>query len=117
EDAALAHDPVRHRVWLYGGKGDDDVNLNELWALDLASKRWSRVPSDGPRPPPREDHTLVFDQANDQLVLFGGEDGDTSNETWAFDLSRGVWHEITGPSSPELESHVAIYDPRGQRMV
>lgn len=117
EDAALAYDAARHRLLLYGGKGDDDVNRNELWSFDLAARRWERLASTGPEPPPREDHTLVLDQANDQLVLFGGEDGDTSRETWVCDLADLRWQDITIASAPALESHVAIYDPRAQRMV
>jgi hypothetical protein len=117
EDGALAHDGKRHRLWLYGGKGDDDVNRNELWSFDLLARRWERVEAEGPQPPPREDHSLVFDQANDQLVLYGGEDGDTSNETWFFDLAGRRWQNATNASAPFLESHVAIYDPRAERML
>jgi len=117
EDAAIAYDGVRHRLWLYGGKGDDDVNRNELWSFDVGTRRWERARTGGTEPPPREDHTLVLDRANDQLVLFGGEDGDTSNETWVCALDTLSWREITSPTAPSLESHVAIYDPRGQRMV
>jgi hypothetical protein len=117
EDGALAYDGARHRLWLYGGKGDDDVNRNELWSFDLLARRWERIQTDGPAPPPREDHTLVLDRANDQLVLFGGEDGETSNETWVFELAGRRWQEITSASAPAVESHVAIYDPRAQRML
>jgi len=117
EDGALAYDGERHRLWLYGGKGDDDVNVNELWSFDLGTRRWERLRPEGPQPPPREDHTLVLDQANDQLVLYGGEDGDTSHETWVFDIAERRWQDVTRPSAPFLESHVAIYDPRAQRMV
>jgi len=117
EDMALAYDAARHRLLLYGGKGDDDVNRNELWSFDLAAGRWQQIRADGPQPPPREDHSLVVDTANDQLVLFGGEDGDTSPATWTFDLRASRWQEITHRSAPALESHSAIYDPRGKRMV
>lgn len=117
EDGALAYDGTRHRLWLFGGKGDDDVNRNELWSFDLVARRWEHVQPDGPGPPPREDHTLVLDQQNDQLVLFGGEDGDTSNETWVFDLAGRRWQETTSASAPAIESHIAIYDPRARRML
>ena len=117
EDGALAYNGLRHRLWLYGGKGDDDVNHSELWSFDLAARRWELIPPDGPQPPAREDHTLVLDGANDQLVLFGGEDGVTSSETWVFELGSRRWRDVTSPSAPALEGHVAIYDPRDQRMI
>jgi hypothetical protein len=116
EDGAVAHDPIRHRVLLYGGKGDDDVNGNELWAFDLETRAWSRLPATG-TPPPREDHTMIFDQANDQLVVFGGEDGPTSQETWAFDFESSHWTDITHDSAPFLEGHTAEYDPKGLSMI
>lgn len=115
EDSAGAYDAARQRVLLYGGKDDDDVVRNELWSFDLPTRSWTRI--DSPGPPPREDHTLILDEANDSLVLFGGEDGSTSSETWAFDLGSERWTEITDDTAPALEDHVAIYDPRGRRMI
>jgi hypothetical protein len=117
EDAAVALDAVRHRVLLYGGKDDHDRNRDELWALDYATRSWTELVPEGDRPPPREDHTLVLDEANDALVLFGGEDGSTSNQTWIFDLAANRWSDVTSASAPALEAHVAIYDPLGARMV
>ncbi len=117
EDTAAVLDAMRHRVLVYGGKDDGEKNRNELWALDLVTKSWSEITSAGPLPPPREDHTLVLDQDNDALVLFGGEDGSTTNATWSFDLRANRWSDITDASAPALEGHVSVYDPRGRRMV
>jgi len=117
EDTAAVLDAARHRVLVYGGKDDDDKNRNELWALDLATMGWTQLVPEGPPPPPREDHTLILDEQNDALVLFGGEDGSTTNATWSFDLAANRWREITDPSAPALEGHVAIYDAPGRRMV
>ena len=117
EDCAIAYDSTRRMVYIYGGKGDDDKVTNELWALDTSTLQWSSLSGDGPAPPAREDHSLVFDQANDALVVYGGEDGPTSSETWRFDLAQGKWQNITTESAPERQDHVAIYDPLGKRMV
>jgi len=117
EDAAAVYDRARRRVLLYGGKADDDVNQSDLWSFDLESNRWERIAVRGPAPPAREDHTLVLDEANDAVILFGGEDGHSSRETWAFDPEHEVWTEITDETAPHLESHSAIYDPRGRRMI
>ncbi|HKB17237.1 MAG TPA: kelch repeat-containing protein, partial [Planctomycetota bacterium] len=102
---------------LYGGKGDDDVALNELWSFDLAARRWSRIVSEGPAPPASEDHTLVLDSGNNQLVLFGGENGPSGRATWTYDLRANRWADVTHPSAPILEGHIAVYDPRGKRMI
>jgi len=118
EDMAVAYDRKRHRVWLYGGKTDADETVNELWSFDVVRRSWARTDAaEGPSPPPREDHTLVLDEGNDRLVLYGGEDGPSSSETWTFDLTAERWEDVTSPSAPALESHVAIYDPDGRRMI
>ena len=117
EDCAMAFDDIRGRVMIYGGKGDDDVNINQLWSFDVASRTWSQIVGEGPEPPPREDHTMIFDRANDALVVFGGEDGPTSNATWTFDCTSGVWEKTTHPTAPSLEGHRAFYDPIGKRMI
>ncbi|HET6202848.1 MAG TPA: kelch repeat-containing protein [Planctomycetota bacterium] len=117
EDAALAYDGARHRVLLYGGKGDDDATRNELWSFDLGTRHWTRIDPEGPSPPLCEDHTLVLDTANEQLVLFGGESGATSRAAWTYDLRANRWADITQDTTPALEGHVAVYDPRGRRMI
>lgn len=117
EDTAAVYDTARHRVILYGGKDDTEKNRNELWALDLENRRWSQILPVGPLPPPREDHSLVLDERNDALVLFGGEDGSTTHATWIYYLAENRWQDITHESAPTLEGHVAIYDPRGARMI
>ena len=117
EDTAAVYDPARHRLMIYGGKDDTETNRNELWALDLSTRRWTQIHPPGPLPPPREDHSLVLDEHDDALVLFGGEDGSTTNSTWTYDIAANRWHEITHESAPTLEGHVAIYDPRRKRML
>ena len=117
EDAEIVYDGSRHRLMLYGGKGDDDVNLDELWAFDVQTRRWTLIRSEGPQPPPREDHSLILDTVNDQLILYGGEDGPPSRETWSFSLRDGRWTDITDDSAPAREDHTAIYDPKRQRMI
>jgi len=117
EDGEIVYDGTRHRLLLYGGKGDDDVNIDELWAFDVKTRRWNPIRSEGPHPPPREDHSLILDTVNDQLVLYGGEDGLPSRETWSFSLGDGRWTDITDDSSPAREDHTAIYDAKRQRMI
>jgi hypothetical protein len=117
EDVAMAWDQTRHRLLLYGGKGDDNINQDELWSFDASTRRWSEIETTSPRPDPREDHTFVLDEENDVYVLFGGEDGPTSNETWLFDPVDASWAQVTDATTPALESHVSIYDPRAKRML
>lgn len=117
EDCAIIYDPVGHRVLIFGGKGDDDLNTNDVWALDLARNAWAKIVPRGESPPAVEDHTAIYDPNGHRAIIHGGEDGFSRNSTWAFDLKTEVWRDITSASGPTLEDHSAIYEGRGKRMV
>ena len=118
EDFALIYDPPRHRIILYGGKNDKNENVNQTWAMDLATKHWTNFTSDKQNPPPREDHTVLYDPVGDRMILFGGENNaGTENTTWTLDLKSMIWTDITTPDAPASEDHTAIYDTKRKRMV
>lgn len=117
EDCAIIYDPVAHRLILYGGKDDHNVNRNEVWQLDLASSRWSQIQIKGPMPPPAEDHVAIYDPIGYRMLLHGGEDGLTRNALWAFDLRTHTWSDLTDDRAPAQEDHTAIYDSRRKRLV
>ena len=117
EDAAMAYDRLRRRVVLFGGKGDDDVDLDELWCLDVSTQRWQEVERRGDWPPASEDHTMIYDPVGDQMIVFGGENGKPANKTWSLDLSTFTWHDLTNSTAPYREDHTAVYDSRARRMI
>jgi len=117
EDCAAVYDEQDKRIYIYGGKGNDDTNTNGLWSFEVATKQWSKLETSGFVPPPREDHTLILDEANRQLVLHGGEDGPIGRELYLFDLASQEWKDATSEASPFRENHTAIYDPKKKRML
>lgn len=117
EDCAMMYNPVTRRVILFGGKNNDDVNLNEIWSLDLATETWEQIHAVNEGPPASEDHTMIYDPLGHRMILFGGENGLTTNATWAFDFNSSSWRNITAPNAPAREDHSAIYDSRERRMV
>jgi hypothetical protein len=118
EDCAMIYDPVAHRLVLFGGKNDANQNVNEVWALDLNQNLWQQIMVEGETPPPSEDHAVIYDPASHRMILHGGEDGLTTNKTWAFDLKTNRWRNMTAQSgAPAREDHTAIFDSREKRMV
>ncbi|MDZ7291726.1 MAG: hypothetical protein ONB44_09870 [candidate division KSB1 bacterium] len=118
EDCAVIYDPVQHRIILFGGKDDEDKNSNEMWALDLTTNTWQQITVEGESPPASEDHAVIYDPIGHRMILHGGEDGLTTNKTWAFDLKRHRWRNLTPQTeAPAREDHTAIFDSRGKRMV
>jgi hypothetical protein len=117
EDCAAIYDPADRSLILFGGKDDQNRNLSDLWRFDLDRRTWSRMQSVGESPPPTEDHTLVYDPLGDRLVLFGGENGPTSNQVWSFEFKTRRWRSMADSTAPFREDHTAIFDSRGKRMV
>jgi hypothetical protein len=117
EDCAMIYDPRQHRLVLFGGKNDDDQNLNEVWALELAKNIWQKIDVEGVSPPASEDHAVIYDPISHRMILHGGENGLTWNHTWVFDLQTQRWRNMTDSTAPAREDHTAIFDSRGKRMV
>jgi galactose oxidase-like protein len=117
EDCAMIYDPIRDRVILAGGKDDGDFNQNEIWAFDIGDRVWTPLKTSGPKPPTSEDHTVIFDPIGYRMILYGGENGPTTNKLWALDLKTLTWRDLTSPAIPRRESHTAVYDSRGKRML
>jgi len=126
EDCAMIYDPQLHRLVLFGGKNDDDQNLNEVWTLDLAKNIWQKIDVHGESPTASEDHVIIYDPIGHRMILHGGENGLTWNHTWAFDLQTQRWRNMTPhrvarrlrqSGAPAREDHTAIFDSRGKRMV
>lgn len=117
EDCAMIYDPVAHRIVLFGGKNDDDENLNELWSLDLAGGYWQKFAVEGEYPPPCEDHACIYDPLSHRMIVHGGENGPTWNQIWSLDLQTHRWRNLTDSTAPRREDHTAVFDSRAKRMV
>jgi len=117
EDASLIYDPVRGHVILYGGKDDANLGMRETWAFDPAERKWAKLATQGRTPPASEDHTTIYDPNSHRMILFGGENGPTTNKLWSLDLKTIAWKELASPQAPRRESHSTVYDSRGKRMV
>jgi hypothetical protein len=117
EDCAMIYDPAKHHIVLFGGKNDDNQNLNEVWAFDLARNAWQKIAVEGESPPPSEDHAVIYDPIGCRMIVHGGENGPPWNNTWSFDLTTQRWRDMTDSTAPVREDHTAIFDSRGKRMV
>ncbi|MDZ7266779.1 MAG: hypothetical protein ONB48_06660 [candidate division KSB1 bacterium] len=116
EDCAIIYDPVNRRLVLFGGKDDADTNRAETWAFSLTEGHWQNLTA-GQQPPPCEDHTAIYDPLGHRMLLYGGENGPTSNALWSLDLNTHHWRNLTDSTAPFREDHTAVYDSRGRRMI
>lgn len=102
-------------LWLFGGRVADGSFRNDLWQFDIATGEWNEVPLTGSWPEARMAHSLSHDPDNDILLLFGGRAADNDiglTDTWVYELSSGIWQEITTTVTPEAGTHhTMVYDP------
>jgi hypothetical protein len=97
---ALAYDPLRRRVVLFGGStvpGSSADALDDTWEWDGA--RWTQAVPLGASPPRRSGHVLFFDARRGTVVLFGGSGsgGSCLDDLWEWDGVR--WRPIDDPSA------------------
>lgn len=115
EHAAMALDPNRQRVVLFGGR-DDSGNLSETWEWD--GSRWAqRLPTTVP--PARHGHVLAYHEAMGRTVLYGGTgDQGVLADTWSWDGSE--WTDLSpvvgdGPRARSFAA--ATYNATTQEIV
>lgn len=81
---------------------------------------WTMLEPDGDVPAGRRDHSLVVDQAEELVYLFGGRAGNEPlNDLWAYDINENRWTEIEpdGDVPAARFGHNALFDETQQLMV
>ena len=122
---AAIYDPVRDRMIMFGGTASSvDVanTFNQVWTLALAGPAtWHLAEVAGTPPSGRYRHSVVYDPIRDRLLVFGGYDNSfLLNDVWSLTLSgTPTWTKLTPTGTPPATrySHVAGYDPVGDRML
>jgi hypothetical protein len=109
---AMAYDPNRHAVVLYGGANDGSADLQDTWEFNGTA--WIQAPAGIPSPGPRAAHALGWDGAH--VALFGGRNqGALRGDTWTWLGDRWRLVATNGPSA--RASHALAYDDYCSRLV
>ena len=105
--SAVATDPVRRRVVLFGGHTDHPTSssLTDTWEWN--GSRWIKVAESGP--PPRVGAAMAYDEVSRRTILFGGMHPYLRTEhadTWAWD---GVsWTKLSPQNSPSKRRNASV---------
>jgi len=100
EDHTMTVTPDGSTAYLFGGRTADGEALGDLWALDLATDSWSRVPANGP--PARFGHNAAWVEGVG-LVIFAGQSAATFyNDLWAYDPAADEWSELPAGGDPPV---------------
>ncbi len=79
-DGAMAYSPFGNQIFLYVG--------DQFWSFNSNQQRWAQLPTAG-GPGRQYGSSIVFDEVNRRLVLFGGAGG--NEDTWLYDPYTRVW--------------------------
>jgi hypothetical protein len=127
---SAVYDPANNRMIIFAGSSDAcGGSLNDTWILTNANglggtPTWIQLTPTGSLPAPRADHTAVFDEANNRMILFAGNLGPIHVEDlWVLSNANGLggtpsWMQLTPTgTSPGLRgTHTAVYNTSSNRM-
>lgn len=111
---AMAYDPVRARVVLFGGRTNaGTVFTNDTWEWDGTA--WTpRTPVASPAR--RMGHAMAFDPVSNRVLLFGGQPIGALplNDTWAWDGSNWTLLAPANAPAPRMQPAMALDQGRGR---
>lgn len=106
---AIASDPLRGRVVMFGGQGVT-FPLGDTWEWD--GRAWH--PFAGLGPPLRVGAAMAYDGMAREVLLFGGVGAEIYGDTWRFDGKR--WLEVGAAGPAPRYGHGMAYDPSRDRV-
>jgi hypothetical protein len=105
---ACAH-PLRGSVIVVGSVTEQNSSgqetMSPLQTWEFAGDSWSRITTEH-SPPGRANSSLVYDEQDNLLVLFGGKSSYCFNDTWEFDGQD--WRQVDLPRAPEFRESAAM---------
>jgi N-acetylneuraminic acid mutarotase len=105
----MVYDPINDRVILFGGITYNQ-SFNDTWELDIDTYEWRKIETlDAPIKV--ADPEMVFDEINQEIVLFGGYiNQGYFDETWTFGVDSNIWNKLTVSTHPSSRyGHRMIY--------
>ncbi len=113
---ALVYDGSRGTLLLFGGNGPQRA-YNDLWEYDLAQHTWTQLATANP-PEARQMHGMVYDAANQVVLVFGGrrrDGGAAFADTWAYDRVANSWRLLQPEQAPPIQDHANLaYDVKNE---
>ena len=110
-----------------GGLSSRAVRVTQLaWAClflaaPLAAQTWTQLAPVGGPPATRHVQSAIFDDAANQIIVFGGTSGEVDfHDVWALATSGSPqWTSVAaaGPTPAARTGHSAVYDSANSRMI
>ena len=99
---------------MFGGQlVRDGSTTNDVFWMTLDRMEWHNTQCKGDKPCPRYNHTAVYDEDNQRLVIFGGRNGERKrlNDVYCLDLESFTWSKrsVDGTAPSPREHAVAAF--------
>ncbi|MHA2206477.1 MAG: Kelch repeat-containing protein [Candidatus Thorarchaeota archaeon] len=115
----MAYDPQQNAVILFGGFGSDDLDSDDTWKFDCATREWTELnPTSSPLA--RYGLVMAYDDTIDHIVLSCGNTASSGHQddTWTYDFAANTWIEIDTTGNPgSLKWPAMTYDSVNQRCI
>lgn len=119
--AVLVED--KNEMIVFGGFGAKKGNTNDTWIFDIKDEKWKEVTPKSQLPPPRMEHTAIYDKKSDTMIIFGGwqKNGAVYKDVWALTnihTDNPLWSKKKNAPVPlgySLRGSSAVWT--GQRMI
>jgi len=119
----MAYDAESDLVVLFGGSDLYTAEvLADTWAYDYEANIWTNL-QPWNSAPPHHFHDMVYHEAKDRIVLFGGfklVDGTyvPLNDIWTFDANTNMWIELYPGAPPAPRAyHTLAYESGSEKIV
>ena len=107
---AMVYDPHNEQVVMFGGATyvGGFHYLSDTWVYSYTTNRWIQL-NLNPSPSARSNHVMVYCNATNEIILFGGQQG---TGTWSFDCESQTWSQIETSIDPGVHHSLGMaYDP------
>lgn len=116
--AVMVYDTTDEVIILFGGS-QGISRASDTWIFNCSTEEWTEV-TPAVSPPGRMSHAMVYDSANERVLLFSGygPSGPNTADTWAYDYSTNIWQEMSPETSPHARYGASyIYDDVNETMI
>jgi len=117
---SMAYHSKDTQIYLFGGANEKEV-LSDLWVLD--NTNWLKIVTKND-PQPRTFASLIYDNENNRLVLFGGSKvlfGTSSdpqnllNDTWQF--KNNQWKKLSTNNAPSPRAEATMVYNKSRKTI
>jgi hypothetical protein len=129
------YDAATNRMIIFGGcLGGCFPIANDVWVLTNANglggtPTWQQLSPAGPSPAARTNFAAVYDQINNRMIVFGGQDGSgygcsTYGDVWVLSNANGLggtptWSQLSPAGGPPAGQYgvAGLYDAATNKMM